>query len=110
MRTCYVISAVRGIADLVMPGELTPYWTITRINVPQHPVNHRRQGYGQKLLDMILDDADEEGLVLMVEPSPSDGPNYEQLVVWYRKNGFAMTSIGYMLRLPGASRSKISTG
>lgn len=97
MKTCYVIPEVRAIADLVLPGELTPFYTITRINVP---LQYRRQGYGQRLLAMICDDADAEDLVLMLEPSPSDGPNYDQMIAWYRGYGFEMTSIGYMLRIP----------
>lgn len=97
MKTCYVIPEVRAIADLVLPRELTPFYTITRINVP---LQYRRQGYGQKILDMILADGDAEDLVLMLEPSASDGPDYDQLVNWYGKNGFEMTSIGYMLRIP----------
>ena len=97
MRTCYVLTDERAIADLVRPGELTRAWTITRINVPEE---HRRQGVGQRLLAMILQDADAEGAELWLEPSPSGGPDYDDLVAWYVRNGFRMTSLGYMRRKP----------
>lgn len=95
MKTCYVIKEVWAIADLVSPGELMPHWTITRINVP---VDHRGHGYGRQLLQMIIDDADQESITLALEPSPSDGLDYDQLVNWYARHDFVMGSLGYMIR------------
>ena len=97
MMTCYILFEQRSIADLVAPGELTQNWTITRINVPKE---FRNKGYGTKLLKLILDDADRDMITLQLEPSPSDGLNYKQLVAWYKRYGFKITLNGYMKRLP----------
>lgn len=95
MRTCYVDPEHRAIADLVAPGELTPNWTITRINVPE---KERGNGYGSALLDQIVSDADRDGVDLQLEVSPSGGLNYDQLVEWYKRRGFRLTPVGYMKR------------
>lgn len=97
MKTCYVDYEHSAIADLVKPGELTANWTITRINVPSI---HRGKGYGSKLLDSILKDADIERVILQLEVSPSDGLSYDQLINWYKRKGFRQTNIGYMKRMP----------
>lgn len=97
MKTCYVLTDTRTIADLVAPGELTENWTVTRINVPRE---FRGQGNGTKILKLILADADREQITLQLEPSPSDGLDYDQLVVWYKCHGFKMMPVGYMKRLP----------
>lgn len=98
MKTCYVGYDHRAIADLVKPGELTADWTITRINVP--PGDDRGKGYGSKLLDSILEDADTERVILQLEVSSSDGLTYDQLVNWYKRRGFRQTNTGYMKRMP----------
>jgi hypothetical protein len=97
VQTCYVDAEHRAIADLVKPGELTPNWTITRINVPEI---YRGHGYGSALLDRILADADEEQVTLRLEIFPSGGLDYDQLVAWYERKGFMMTPSGYMKRQP----------
>jgi ribosomal protein S18 acetylase RimI-like enzyme len=95
LRTCYVISEVRAIADLLPPGEVTPGWTISRINVPRE---HRGKGYGSQLLTQILADADKENAELWLEVSPSDGLSYSQLVTWYERYGFSESNYGYLVR------------
>lgn len=97
METCYVDKDHRGIADLVRPGELTPNWTITRINIPYV---HRGNGYGSALLKRILADADKEQAVLQLEVFPTGALNYAELVAWYERNGFVMQATGYMRRPP----------
>ncbi len=97
MKTCYIDQVHRGIADLVSPGELTPNWTITRINIPKQ---YRGCGYGTALLKQILDDADQEGATLQLEPSPSGPLAYDDLVLWYKRYGFRTNSYGYMVRTP----------
>jgi GNAT superfamily N-acetyltransferase len=97
MQNCYVDKAHNAIADLVRPGELTENWTVTRINVP---MRHRGQGYGTALLKRILFDADVGGVTLQLEPQPSDGLSYRQLVEWYRRHGFEFVRTGYMARSP----------
>jgi predicted GNAT family N-acyltransferase len=95
MRTCYIIPEVRAIADLIHPGELTPGWTIGRINVP---TKHRGKGYGTKLLSLVLADADSESVELWLEVSASDGLSHAELVSWYRRHGFSEGAYGYMIR------------
>lgn len=101
MHTWYVDYEHRGIADLVKPGELTDYWTITRINIP---AEHRGHGYGSDLLRRILADADEEGVILALEVFPSGPLDYDVLEQWYGRYGFQMTSQGYLLRIPNLAQ------
>lgn len=59
---------------------------VTRIIVPK---GRRGHGYASKLMEKVLNDADEEGcmLVLAVE-SYDDGLTNEQLADWYERLGF----------------------
>lgn len=79
----------RAIADIFLypsdDEESSSQYMITRINVPRE---HRSKGIASRLLKRITDDADEEGVVLLLEISPSDGLNYSQLLSWYTKCGF----------------------
>jgi predicted GNAT family N-acyltransferase len=100
MKTCYTILVAPSkiaIADLVPPGELTRSWTITRIDVPE---KFRGKGHGSTLLWSIGRDADRELRSLQLEPSPSDGLDYDALVRWYQRYGFRPTVSGYMKRMP----------
>lgn len=97
MKTCYVNADTRAIADLVAPGELTRWWTITRINVPSA---QRGRGHGSALLKRIIAEADEEGKTLALEPVPTGGLEYEDLVAWYKRHGFTESYQGYMVRRP----------
>jgi len=97
METCYVDYEHRGIADLVRPGELTPNWTITRINIPHM---YRGNGYGSALLRRILKDADLECVTLQLEVFPTGPLNYAELLAWYERYGFVLQPSGYMLRRP----------
>ena len=100
MKTCYVDYIHRGIADLVKPLELTPWWTITRINIP---AEHRGHGYGSDLLKRILADADDEGVTLALEVFPSGPLDYDALEQWYIRYGFCMSPLGYLLRRPATN-------
>ena len=95
MQTCYIDREHRAIADLIRPGELTPNWTITRINVP---TKFRGNGYGTALLKQILADADAEGATLQLEVLPSGPLDYDELVAWYGRYGFQRTTSGYLKR------------
>src|SRR5215207_9074918 len=101
MKTCYTIKLSNykiAIADLHQPGELFPGWTISRINVPPE---FRGQGYGTKLLQMILDDADKEGLNLYLVASSSGAFTDRELEEWYTRHGFHIRdSYGTMRRRP----------
>jgi ribosomal protein S18 acetylase RimI-like enzyme len=95
LRTCYVIPEARAVLDLIPPGELTPGYTISRINVPRQ---HRGHGYGTRLLSMAIADADSEHADLWLEVKPSDGLTREQLIAWYARHGFKEGSYGYLVR------------
>jgi predicted GNAT family N-acyltransferase len=99
VKTCYVIQLgmFGAIADLVAPGELTPNWTITRINVPSQ---FRGHGHGSRLFHQILADADREQITLQLECYPSGGLDYAQLYNWYSRHGFEDGEWGYMVRRP----------
>ena len=98
MKTCYFDMSTRVIADLILPGELTPGWTISRINVP---AIHRGKGLGTKILNEITADADAEGASLWLQVMPSGPLDYDALVAWYRRHGFKHHhTTGYMVRRP----------
>src|SRR5215204_1801378 len=102
MKTCYVIPEHRAIADLCDGGEMgfkDHVRIITRVNVP---VASRGRGIGTQLLKMILNDADAEGIVLVLEISPSDGLDFDQLEAWYRRHGFVCVNGCYYKRRPVA--------
>ena len=73
---------------------------ITRINVP---IKFRGMGIGTKLLKACTDwadKADNEGIILVLNASPSGGLNRQQLVAWYERNGFQELESGMYERLP----------
>lgn len=85
----------RTIADLTVPGLITPGWTINRINVP---VQHRGQGLGTQMLKLVTSEADLECVSLWLEVMPSGPLDHQALTAWYRRNGFRTTRCGYMMR------------
>lgn len=71
---------------LEIESMVPPNWYyISRINVPHL---HRGKGLGSKLLKMITDDADKEGIILFLSPVPTGGLDYDDLCEWYKRNGF----------------------
>lgn len=99
MRICYADPVTRAIADLVPPDELTPWWTVTRINVP---ARYRGRGHGSALLDLLCAEADREQITLALEPQSAGGLDGDALIDWYRRRGFRRTRlcVGYLLRRP----------
>lgn len=84
VRNCFVDNERWGIADLtneMIPGS----WTITRINIPKE---HRGKGYGTKLLEQIITEADACKETLTLEIMPSGDLNYTELEEWYFRHGF----------------------
>lgn len=69
-------------ADLV---EIGPEVLITRIFVP---FKYRGQGFASKLLKEVMDAADYSQVTLMLDISPSNGLNAEELRDWYLRHGF----------------------
>lgn len=100
MKTCYFDLRTRVIADLIH-GDLLGFppdtMVISRINVPQ---SHRGKGLGTKILKEILKDADSERVKLVLEPLASGGLNRDQLISWYRRNGFIDSRKGFLSRDP----------
>lgn len=60
---------------------------------------YRGQGFGTKILNMILEDADKEGVILILEPVASGGLTNNELVAWYERHGFDWGT-WHMRRLP----------
>lgn len=90
-----------AIADLVhQPGHTKgmEVFLLTRINVPEEA---RGRGYGSHLLRRICEQANREGVVLEVHPTPSGGLNMTELLRWYRRYGFEGHAGQPMIRMPG---------
>ena len=105
MKVYYVSKEHNAIAD-VSPGEHIGFpqpraYVINRINVPK---KHRGNGVASRLLQNILDDADEEGATLHLEINPSDGLTFRQLEAWYKRRGFEWSGsaggAGFITRKP----------
>ena len=88
MPSVYMHRDSRSIADLNMLDDGRVL--ISRINVP---VRSRGRGLASKMLKEILRDADAMGITLILEPVPSGGLDYEQLVAWYQRHGFMWVDI-----------------
>lgn len=102
MKTTFTYALSRhsiAIADLSLFNEegapLT--YIITRINVPP---SNRGQHVGSWLLREIVEEADAEGVTLVLEPIPSGGLDHDQLVAWYKRYGFSEEDDESMTRPP----------
>jgi|GEM_PF-4419202 len=72
-------------------------WLVTRINVPRE---HRGKGIGREMLTQLCKQADAKAMDLILEVSPSDGLDFDQLVAWYKRYNFRLTQMGVMERKP----------
>jgi len=88
-----------GLAVLDTVAYLEEGWfIITRLNVPKP---HRGKGVARKLMELACANADLYGHRILLEVTPSDELNYEQLVNFYTKFGFEFHPIlRIMLRRP----------
>ena len=86
------------VASVWTHNEPEYHWFIVMIRV--HPAL-RGQGLARKVLELIIAEADRQGvpLRLTVEPTRPVGLDYEQLVTWYRRYGFVFVPEydGYMM-------------
>lgn len=88
--------------------EMSPkVWAITSVGVG---IKFRRQGHASRLLQEVVNDADRETvvLILQVEPDPHDGTNRtaEELKGWYRRVGFERwRDEDSMIRFPAEGES-----
>jgi tRNA(Met) C34 N-acetyltransferase TmcA len=81
-------------------------WRVSRINVPK-PFQHN--GIGTRMMKEMCKDADNENVIIILEPSPYDRtPNsYNDLVSFYKKFDFVFSERiedyeGTMIRYPQA--------
>ena len=74
-------------AELVWSGLFEGY-ILHMIEVPRAA---RGQGHGRSLLDQVLKEADNEGVVLLLAPEAGGGLTQDQLISWYYRKGFRYT-------------------
>lgn len=74
-----------AVLDTVQSFDREKFYYISRINVPD---GYRRRGFGAGLLAMVLEDADYEGVTLLLEIHPSGDMGHADLERWYGDNGF----------------------
>ncbi len=91
MQTCYIDIKSRAIVDLI---EYKDHYLVTRINVA---MQSRGLGVGRKLMQQVLQDADNLGVTLSIGIGPSDGLDYGQLEAWYRRLGFCWRGVGFLM-------------
>lgn len=95
------------------PGEVAQvnckYWrgrpapgTTYYIESLEVPANRRRQGYGTALMEQVLEDADREGVTLVLEVDPYGTMERQALYDWYGRLGFVPTHGKGMERKPAA--------
>ena len=85
MKNLYYIGISQGKMASI---DLTPYdkgWMITRIFVSE---DSREQGFGSQVLQLALEDADAEGVILYLPVYPYGYVEYQRLEAWYRRHGF----------------------
>jgi len=102
MKQVYVIpedgfaAAIADVVRMPIDSSRKEYCVITRINVMER---YRGKGYGRKILDLILADADNEGVIVYLEPVATGGLDQEELEQWYERRGFTWGA-WHMRRLP----------
>lgn len=90
-----------GLAILDVAGpKSVKQLVLTRVNVPK---KHRGNGHASTLLKMALEDADQEGITLVLGVVPSDGLDAETLTAWYLRNGFEVMEGNILIRKPKLS-------
>ena len=62
---------------------------------------YRRRGYARRVMKMVCDQADREGVMLMLQAAGSPAAmSTEQLETWYKRFGFVFQSSGFGYREP----------
>ena len=74
-----------AVAEL-LEDVLEKKWWLCFIKVS--PGKCRGRGYGRKVLEEVLRDADREGVTLFLMIHPFGEMTEKQLSAWYRRNGF----------------------
>jgi GNAT superfamily N-acetyltransferase len=79
-------------------GDDERQWTVASVRVPEP---HRGQGMGSKIMAMVIEDADREGVVLDLVINPGlNGLDEHALKAWYERLGFVETTQWAMRREP----------
>ena len=94
-----IVASVPGAEGLL---ELVRVWT---------DPEHRKQGYATELLKSIIEDADIEGVVLMLNPKTFGRVGLEALAPWYERFGFMTIQkkpVQLMARMPAIYRPVLS--
>lgn len=72
---------------------------------------HRKEGFATELMKSIIEDADIEGRVLILNPKTFGRVGLEKLVPWYERFGFMMIQkkpVQLMARMPQVFKAKFS--
>lgn len=81
--SCRVVQNPELPADMERVREVVSVWT---------SADHRMQGYATELMKAVCDDADSEGVVLILQPKPFDANIAKvRLLAFYRRFGFIKT-------------------
>lgn len=87
MKRYYHITTDTEARDLLADANITEHKggiIITRLCVPSQL---RKMGYGTQILNEIIHDADEDGIILWANPTSITLPK-EKIIAWYEKRGF----------------------
>lgn len=92
MKTLYYLKLSNpfGLAIIDLVDYYDKGYIITRINVPKA---HRGKGIARKLLQEVINDADEAKVDLFLEVNASDGLTRDELYKWYNRRGFKGTGL-----------------
>lgn len=81
--SCRVVQNPELPSDMERVREVVKVWT---------DEEHRRQGYGTELIQAVCDEADVQGIVLILQPLPfGEGLDKDKLIAWYSRFGFVKT-------------------
>jgi ribosomal protein S18 acetylase RimI-like enzyme len=99
MKSSFYIKLPDGriaVADLI--HITNNHYVISRINVP---IAWRGLGYGRKLLQQIIEEADAENTILTLGVYDSGGLTKRQLIAWYKRYGFKKSKTSYSRKPKG---------
>lgn len=102
-------SSAEVVVNTSLPDELNGVLELTRVWTDP---DARKQGYATELLKSIMNEADIEGVVLILNPRTfGKAPGLENLAKWYERFGFSMIQtqpIKLMARMPQVYKTKLS--
>jgi GNAT superfamily N-acetyltransferase len=102
-------SSAEVVANANLPASLAGVLEVVRVWTDPEA---RRQGYATELVKSIVQDADIEGVVLILTPRTfGRSAGLEDLAKWYERFGFAVIQkkpIVLMARMPQVYKTKLS--